>query len=73
MFGYKFNDARKLILFHHSNGEWIYICMFLISQFRKQNGIFVCTGDRIKKSEMGGEYGTYWGEEKCVHVIGGET
>jgi len=35
--------------------------------------MFINTGDRIKKNEMGGEYGTYWGEEKCMQYIGGET
>jgi hypothetical protein len=40
---------------------------------RKQNGVFISTGDRIKKNEMGGEYGTYCGEEKCIQDIGWET
>jgi hypothetical protein len=35
----------------------------------------LCTlvGDQIKEKEMGGSYGTYGGEEKCIQGFGGKT
>jgi hypothetical protein len=30
-------------------------------------------GDKIKKNEMGGEYGTFEGQEKCRQGFDGKT
>jgi hypothetical protein len=32
-----------------------------------------CSGDLIKKNEMGRACGTYGGEERCIQVFGGDT
>jgi hypothetical protein len=31
------------------------------------------SGDELKKNEMGGAYGTYGGERKCIRGFGEET
>jgi hypothetical protein len=35
--------------------------------------ILVIFGDKIKMNEMSGACSTYWGEETCMPVFGGET
>jgi len=31
------------------------------------------SGDQIRKNEMEGACGTYWGEKSCIKGFGGET
>jgi len=33
----------------------------------------ISLGDEINKNGMGGKYGTYGGQERCIDDFGGET
>jgi hypothetical protein len=34
---------------------------------------YYCSGDKIKKNDMGGACSMYEGEERCIQGLGGET